>query len=50
MRVRTIKAMNNLNLMLMIYLGKMAMLVEEMAKKLLSIKIKERSRSLKRKI
>ena len=50
MRVRTLKAMNNLNLMLMIHLGQMAMLVEEMDKKLLSIKIIERSRSLKRKV
>ena len=50
MRVRTIKAMNNLNLMLMMHMGQMAMLVEEMDKKLLSIKIIERSKSLKRKV
>ena len=50
MRVRTIKAMNNLNLMLMIHMGQMAMLVEDMDKKLLSIKIIERSKSLKRKV
>ena len=50
MRVRRIKAMNNLNLMLMIHLGQMAILIEEMDKKLLSIKIIERSKSLKRKV
>ena len=49
MRVRTLKSMNNLNLMLMIHLGEMAMLIEDMDKKLLSIKIIERSKSLKRK-
>ena len=49
MRVRTLKSMNNLNLMLMIHMGQMAMLVEDMDKKLLSIKIIERSKSLKRK-
>ena len=49
MRVRTLKSMNNLNLMLMIHLGQMAMLIEDMDKKLLSIKIIERSKSLKRK-
>ena len=50
MRVRTLKAMNNLNLMLMIHMGEMAMLIEDMDKKLLSIKIIERSKSLKRKV
>ena len=50
MRVRTLKSMNNLNLMLMIHLGQMAMIIEEMDKKLLSIKIIERSKSLKRKV
>ncbi len=50
MRVRTLKSMNNLNLMLIIHLGQMAMLIEDMDKKLLSIKIIERSKSLKRKV
>ena len=50
MRVRTLKSMNNLNLMLMIHMGQIAMLIEEMDKKLLSIKIIERSKSLKRKV
>ena len=50
MRVRTLKSMNNLNLMLMIHLGQMAMMIEDMDKKLLSIKIIERSKSLKRKV
>ena len=49
-RVRTLKSMNNLNLMLMIHMGQIAMLIEEMDKKLLSIKIIERSKSLKRKV
>ena len=48
-RVRTLKSMNNLNLMLMIHLGQMAMLIEDMNKKLLSIKIIERSKSLRKK-
>ena len=50
MRVRTIKAMNNINTMLMIHMGQMAMLAEDMDKKLLSIKILERSKSIKRKV
>ena len=50
MRVRTIKAMNNLNLMLMIHMGHLGMLIEDMDKKLLTMKIIERSRSLKRKV
>ena len=50
MRVRTLKAMNNLNLMLMIHMGHLGMLVEDMNKKLLTIKIIERSKSLKRKV
>ena len=50
MRVRTLKSMNNLNLMLMIHLGQMAMIIEEIDKKLLSIKIIERSKSLKGKV
>ncbi len=50
MRVRTLKAMNNLNLMLMIQMGHLGMLIEDMNKKLLTIKIIERSKSLKRKV
>lgn len=50
MRVRTLKAMNNLNLMLMVHMGHLGMLIEEMDKKLLTIKIIERSKSLKRKV
>ena len=50
MRVRTLKAMNNLNLMLMIHMGHLGMLIEDMNKKLLTIKILERSKSLKRKV
>ena len=50
MRVRTLKAMNNLNLMLMLHMGHMAMLIEDMDKKLLTIKILEASKSLKRKV
>ena len=50
MRVRTLKAMNNLNLMLMIHMGYLRMLIEDMNKKLLTIKILERSKSLRRKV
>ena len=50
MRVRTLKAMNNLNMMLTIHLGYIAMLVDKMDKKLLVIKIIEASKSLRRKI
>ncbi len=50
MRVRTLKAMNNLNLMLMIHMGHLGMLIEDMDKKLLTIKIIERSKSLKKKV
>ena len=50
MRVRTLKAMNNLNMMLTIHLGYIAMLVDKMDKKLLVIKIIESSKSLRRKI
>jgi uncharacterized protein (UPF0297 family) len=49
-RVRTLKAMNNLNLLLTIHLGHVNKLVEEMDKKLLSIKIIERSKALKNKV
>ena len=50
MRVRTLKAMNNLNLMLMIHMGHLGMLIEDMDKKLLTIKILERSKSLRNKV
>lgn len=49
-RVRTLKAINNLNLMLMIHMGHIGMLIEDMDKKLLTIKIIESSKSLKNKI
>lgn len=50
MRVRTLKSMNNLNFLLTIHMGYMAKLIEEMDNKLLSIKIIERSKSLRNKI
>ena len=50
MRVRTLKAMNNLNLMLMVHMGHLGMLIEDMNKKLLTIKILERSKSIRRKV
>ena len=49
MRVRTLKAMNNLNLMLMIHMGHLSMLIEDMDKKLLTIKIIESSKSIRNK-
>ena len=50
MRVRTLKAMNNLNLMLMIHMGHLGMLIEDVDKKLLTIKILERSKSIRKKV
>ena len=50
MRVRTLKSMNNLNMMLTIYLGYMVMLSDKIDKKLLVIKIIEASKSLRNKI
>ena len=50
MRVRTLKAMNNLNLMLMMHMGHLGMLIEDMDKKLLTIKMLERSKSLRKKV
>lgn len=47
MRVRTLKSMNNLNFIFMMLLGLITKLIEEMDKRLLSIKIMERSQSLK---
>ena len=46
-RVRTLKAMNNLNILLTIHLGHIGKLVEKMDNKLLTIKIILRSKSLK---
>ena len=50
MRVRTLKSINNLNTLLSIYLGYVNKLIEEMDKKLLSIKIIEASKSLRKKV
>ena len=47
MMMRTLKGMNNLNFVFMMLLGLIAKLIEEMDKKLLSIKIMERSQSLR---
>ena len=49
MRVRTLKSMNNLNMLLTIHLGHMAMLAEKIDTKLLTLKIIYASKSLKRK-
>ena len=50
MRVRTLKSMNNLNILLSIHMGYMSKLAENMDKKLLTIKIIERSKSIRKKI
>ena len=50
MRVRTLKAMNNLNMMLTIHLGYISMLTDKIDKKLLVIKIVEASKSLRNKV
>ena len=50
MRVRSLKAMNCLNLMLMIHMGHLGMLIEDMDKKLLTIKIINRSKPLRNKV
>ena len=49
-RLRTLKGINNLNLLLTIHIGHMNILAEQMDKKLLSIKIIEASKSLKNKV
>lgn len=49
MRVRTLKSMNNLNMMLTIHLGHIAILADQMNTKLLTIKILYASKSLKNK-
>ena len=50
MRIRTLKGMNTLNLLLTIHLGHIGKLIENLDKKLLTIKIIERSKSLRNKI
>ena len=50
MRVRTLKAMNALNLMLMIHMGHISMLIEDMDTKLLTMKIIESSKSIRNKV
>ena len=50
MRVRTLKSMNNLNLLLTIHLGHIGKLIEVIDKKLLTIKIILRSKSLRNKV
>lgn len=50
MRVRTLKSMNNLNMLLTIHLGHIAILVDNMERKLLSIKILYASKSLKQNV
>lgn len=50
MRLRTLKSLNNLNMMLTVHLGYMAMLSDKIDKKLLVIKIIEASKSLRGKI
>ena len=50
MRISTLKGMNVLNLLLTIHLGHIGKLVEKLDKKLLTIKIIERSKSLRNKI
>jgi hypothetical protein len=49
-RLRTLKGINNLNLLLTIHIGHINKLVEEMNKKLLSIKIIEASKSIRKKV
>ena len=49
MRVRTIKSMNNLNMMLTIHLGHIAFIADKINKNLLTIKIIYASKSLKQK-
>lgn len=49
MRVRTIESMNNLNMMLTIHLGHIAILADNINKKMLTIKIIYASKSLKEK-
>jgi len=50
MRVRTLKAMNNLNMMLTIHLGYISILTDKIDKKILVIKIIKKSKSLRNKV
>ena len=50
MRVRTLESMNNLNMLLTIHLGHIAILADKINKNLLSIKIIYASKSLKKKV
>ena len=50
MRVRTLESMNNLNMMLTIHLGHLAILADNIDKKLLTLKIIYASKSLKDKV
>lgn len=50
MRVRTLKSMNNLNLLLTIHMGYMSKLVEDIDRKLLTTKIIYASKSLRSKV
>ena len=50
MRVRTLKSMNNINMMLTIQLGYVSILSEQIDKKLLVMKVIEASKSLRKKI
>ena len=49
-RVRTLKSINALNMMLTIHMGHIGKLVENMDRKLLTIKIIERSQSLRNEV
>lgn len=49
MRIRTLKAMNNLNMMLTMHLGYISMLAEQIDNRLLTLKIIYASKSLKQK-
>lgn len=49
-RLRTLKGINNLNLLLTIHIGHMNKMAEEMNRKLLSIKIIEASKSIRNKV
>ena len=49
MRVRTLKSMNNLNMMLTIHLGHIAIIADKINKNLLTLKIIYASKSLKNK-
>jgi len=50
MRVRSLKSMNNLNMMLTVHLGYVSMLSDQIDRKLLVIKVIEASKSLRNKV